>query len=305
MGEFSKYVGDVGEKIVNDFLLLFGWRNMCSNKELVCHVEDHDKTTHGIDALFVYDSPLQKRTINSIVVSAKYSSKGYEKIRSTFKDHMRDIVGTIDCYSKSDLKRHVTAQIKGSATKKDVGVLFYINNVNSDGNNDIKHEAGKARLELTNFQTTVYLVDNARAEFLFSALKFIKKKHDTIEFFCNSTSLNIGAVKNHTNIMPVEYITSPIIPMSVVTEKGRKFIFLCDFNFDKDSLLLVVKLAKSLCANFSNHYEIYFKTYNYLSDKPSVDEVSMHLLTSAGFNESHMNVELTVDTFNEDFRSAS
>lgn len=43
MGEFSKYVGEVGEDIVNDFLTLFGWRNMCNNKKVDCCVSTHEK----------------------------------------------------------------------------------------------------------------------------------------------------------------------------------------------------------------------------------------------------------------------
>jgi hypothetical protein len=98
MGEFSKYVGEVGEGIVNDFLILFRWKNMCKNKELPCCTPAHNKKTHGIDSLFIYNSPLQKQSLVSVVVSTKYSSKPYDKVSTTFGSHFRDIAHTVECY---------------------------------------------------------------------------------------------------------------------------------------------------------------------------------------------------------------
>ncbi|MFA0520776.1 hypothetical protein AB4501_27880, partial [Vibrio sp. 10N.222.55.E8] len=88
---------------------------------------------------------------------------------------------------------------------------------------------------------TVHVIDNARAEFLFSSLNHIKSKYDTYEFFCLTTSLNVAADDSviHSKIMPVEYITSPIIPMSVSTGTGRKIVLLCDFDFNHEALTLV------------------------------------------------------------------
>ncbi|HDH7484977.1 TPA: hypothetical protein PJG33_004226, partial [Escherichia coli] len=119
MGEFSKYVGEVGEEIVNDFLKLFGWKNLCSNKQLDCCVGEHAKKTHGIDALYVYNSMLQKQSLVSVVVSAKYSSVPYDKVKTTFRSHFKDLAHTIECYSKSQFKRTITRQFPGSSRKED------------------------------------------------------------------------------------------------------------------------------------------------------------------------------------------
>ncbi len=314
MGEFSKYVGEVGEEIVDDFLRLFGWKNMCSNKELPCCVSGHKKKTHGIDALFMYNSPLQKQSLVSVVVSAKYSSNPYSKIKTTFKSHFNDIANTIDCYSKSQLKRSLAKAFKGSSRKDDIGVLFYINNDQSGEKDNIKGDIANSRLDSGLKFNTIHVIDNARAEFLYSALNYVKSKYNRFDFFCHGTTLKVGTSKSHSRIMPVEYITSPIIPISIATDSGRKLVLLCDFDFDKDSLRLVYKLARKLCAEFTNHYEIYFKSYNKLTDAPTVDEVKMSaqaedLITSnenddfEDFDDNQPEPILTVGTYKATFRN--
>lgn len=305
MGEFSKYVGEVGEEIVNDFLKLFGWKNLCSNKQLDCCVGDHDKKTHGIDALYVYNSILQKQSLVSVVVSAKYSSVPYDRVKATFRSHFKDLAHTIECYSKSQLKRTITKQFSGSSRKEDIGVLFYLNNDENESNDNIKSQIVNNRIDSTLKYSAIHVIDNARAKFLYNSIGFIKKKHGEISFFCLNTTLNVSSPTRHSKIMPVEYITSPIIPISVPDDNGRKFILLCDFNYSKESLGLVYKLARKLCSDFASHYEIYFSKYNKLTDSPSVDEVKMAQSFDVGFDDAIGDVTLVVDTYNSSFRSVS
>ncbi|EJG0884295.1 hypothetical protein HJ171_20665 [Vibrio parahaemolyticus] len=309
MGEYSKRVGEVGEKIVADFLKLFGWRNMCSNKELNCINTNHGCNTHGIDALFAYKSLLQQQTLTSVVVSAKYSGNPYEKVPSTFKSHFNDIAKTVECYSKSDVKRNLANAIKGTSKKEDIGVLFYLNNIEDPEADNIKSKILKSRISPDISFNTIHLIDNARASFLYSALSFIKSKHGKPSFFCNTTTLNVNSNTRHTPIMPVEYITSPIIPMSVPYQDGKKFVLLCDFDFSEDALALVYRLAKKLCADFSNHYEIYFDTFNTLEHSPIVDKVKMAAMFDSQYEEdddvnfADTDVTLEVGTYNDNFRN--
>ncbi|MGQ4606884.1 GapS4a family protein [Raoultella ornithinolytica] len=304
MGEFSKYVGEVGEEIVNDFLKLFGWKNLCNNKQLDCCVGEHAKKTHGIDALYVYNSMLQKQSLVSVVVSAKYSSVPYDKVKTTFRSHFKDLAHTIECYSKSQFKRTITRQFPGSSRKEDIGVLFYLNNDESDSNDNIKSQIINHRIDSTLKFSAIHLIDNARAKFLYNSINFIKKKHGEISFFCLNTTLNVSSSTRHSKIMPVEYITSPIIPISVPDDNGRKFILICDFNYSKESLILVYKLARKLCSDFANHYEIYFNKYNKLTDSPSVDEVKMAQSFEDGSEDVVGDITLIVDSYNNTFRSA-
>lgn len=301
MGEFSKYVGEIGEAIVNDFLNLFGWRNMCNNKNVDCCVSAHDKITHGIDALYVYDSSLQKQTLVSVVVSAKYSASPYSSVRSTFRAHFKDIAHAIECYSKSQLKRNITKQFSGSSRKDDIGVLFYLNNDENEEKDNIKDQLANSRIDSNLKFNTIHIIDNSRAKFLFESLSFIKNKYTSYGFFCNSTTLNISLSTKHTKTMPVEYITSPIIPISVASNNGKRFILLCDFDFSKESLVLVFKLARKLCADFTNQYEIYFRRYNVLNDGPIVDEVKMTQISEDDIGLAQVN--LIIDSYNANFRN--
>lgn len=301
MGEFSKYVGEVGEDIVNDFLTLFGWRNMCNNKKVDCCVSIHEKITHGVDALYVYDSLLQKQTLVSVVVSAKYSASSYTSVKSTFRDHFKDIANTIECYNKSQLKRNITKNYKGSSRKEDIGVLFYLNNDENEEKDNIKGTIANTRIESTLKFNTIHVIDNARAKFLFESLNFIRKKYKDCDFFCNNTTLNIASSKTHTKIMPVEYITSPIIPISVASENGRRFILLCDFDFSKESLILVFNLARKLCSDFSSHYEIYFRQYNALTDDPIIDEVKMSQINED--DDIIESIDVQISSYNSNFRN--
>ncbi|MCG6341204.1 hypothetical protein K6U19_08070 [Vibrio fluvialis] len=311
MGEYSKRVGEVGEKIVADFLKLFGWKNMCSNNELDCIIGDHGCATHGIDALFSYKSLLQQQTLTSVVVSAKYSGNAYEKVPSTFKSHFNDIAKTVECYSRSDIKRNLVTRFKGTSKKEDIGVLFYLNNVEDPAKDNIKDKILNSRISPDITFNTIHLIDNARASFLYSSLGFIRNKYQSEKpsFFCNVTTLNVDSNTRHTPIMPVEYITSPVIPMSVPYKDGKKFIILCDFDFSKDALTLVFRLAKKLCADFSSHYEIYFNYYNTLEHSPLVDEVKMTAMFDSqddgddDYESTDLDVTLVVGTYNDNFRN--
>ncbi|NHR82664.1 hypothetical protein G6546_17720, partial [Citrobacter portucalensis] len=148
---------------------------------------------------------------------------------------------------------------------------------------------------------TIHVIDNARAKFLFESLNFIRKKYKDCDFFCNNTTLNIASSKTHTKIMPVEYITSPIIPISVASENGRRFILLCDFDFSKESLILVFNLARKLCSDFSSHYEIYFKQYNALTDDPVIDEVKMSQINED--DDILESIDVQISSYNSNFRN--
>ncbi|MBV0398646.1 hypothetical protein KTO83_04045, partial [Klebsiella pneumoniae] len=157
------------------------------------------------------------------------------------------------------------------------------------------------RIESTLKFNTIHVIDNARAKFLFESLNFIRKKYKDCDFFCNNTTLNIASSKTHTKIMPVEYITSPIIPISVASENGRRFILLCDFDFSKESLILVFNLARKLCSDFSSHYEIYFRQYNALTDDPIIDEVKMSQINED--DDIIESIDVQISSYNSNFRN--
>lgn len=304
MGEFSKLVGDVGEGIVSHFLELFGWENHAANKYVKCHTRKHDKESHGIDALFVYNSPLESNTIENIVVSSKYSSNSYARVLSTFKSHFEDIATAIECYAKSQLKRDVNDQVissgnYGSCRKVDTGVLFYINNEERSEEEDIIGKVKNSQINSSLKFRAIHLIDNKRASFLYESIKYIKNKYgsENVNFFYPPTSLNLinTQKKYFGKIFPVEYISSPVLP--IVIEKNNQeqpiFCLMSCEPFSFEVLESLVACARDLVADISKNLLFVFKEYNKLNAKEDVD----NLLLAVG-----KDVIINIEAYRVDFR---
>jgi len=67
MGEYSKLVGDIGEKVVADFLKIIGWNDPQRNFDLSSIDTEHRKYSNGLDGYFHYLSPMISNTIENIL----------------------------------------------------------------------------------------------------------------------------------------------------------------------------------------------------------------------------------------------
>ncbi|MDM2875355.1 hypothetical protein [Citrobacter sp. Cpo040] len=304
MGEFSKLVGDYGEDIVSHFLNIFGWENHATNKYVDCRTRKHGKNTHGIDALFVYDSPLESKTIENVIVSSKYSSNPYAKVNSTFKAHFEDIATAIECYAKSQLKKDVNQQIISAGryngyNKNDTGVLFYINNDTNPEKQDVISLIKSSQISNDIKYRTIHVVDNKKAAFLFESIHYIKNKfgEDKVNFFYPPTSLNltINTKRYFGKVFPVEYVSSPIIPF-VITRGSQEQPIICMVSsepFSADSLEHLISCTRNLVSDISKNLLFVFNSYNKLNAKEDLDRIKMSL-------DRDINIE--IDSYNADFR---
>ena len=112
MGELSRKIGEKGEKLVCKFLSIIGWEDFQDDESISCHSPTNhkrpsaikDRTTHGIDAFFSSRSQLQDFTLENIIMSVKYTNSAYPANPSTkFKEHLKDLAETVECFMKSDL----------------------------------------------------------------------------------------------------------------------------------------------------------------------------------------------------------
>ncbi|EMY3530443.1 hypothetical protein AXW37_00455 [Yersinia ruckeri] len=283
MGEFSKLVGDVGEGIVSHFLDLFGWENHATNKYVSCHTRKHGKESHGIDALFAYNSPIESKTIENIIVSSKYSSNPYSSVPSTFKSHFEDIAMAIECYSKSQLKKDINDLVNfGSGYRKvETGVLFYINNDEDPDKQDIIDKVKNSYINSELKFRTIHLIDNKRASFLYDSIKYIREKFgaENVNFFYPPTSLSLTnpQKKYFGKILPVEYISSPILPF--VIEKGSQeqpiVCLISSESFSEDALRCLISCSRDLVADITKNLLFVFEKYNALNAKEIVDKVQL------------------------------
>lgn len=302
MGEFSKRIGEHGEELVVEFLSLIGWNQPVRNFDIPStDPEKHEKKTHGIDGYFHYKSPMIAMTLENILYSVKYSTDIYPNSPiEKFKSHYKDLGMAIESFKKSDLRANTTNNLSDIETTFDRGIIFWLNDVDDDSQ-DLIQKLFKIEAPKDFNHDGIFLVDNKKIEFFFNAIEFAKRKFPSkqIEFSYFSTGLNNDnlSVKNGT-IMPVQYLSSNIIPMKVQTESNKNTLIICSKeNFEQDELIKLIGLAKNLAGSFQSQTILAFPDYNKLQHEQLVDSAKQT------FEEAAFTNSLTVENYKPNFRN--
>jgi hypothetical protein len=302
MGEFSKRIGDIGEEIVIEFLALIGWHKPVRNIDIPSTNPDkHEKASHGIDAYFHYKNPMVTKTLENILISVKYSKDKYPNSPiSKFKNYYRDLAMAIESFKNSELKATTEGYHSDYETVFDRGIIFWLNNVDDDSQ-DLLQKLFKIEAPKDFNHDGIFLVDNNRIEFIFKAIEFVKRKYPEkqVEFTYFNTGFNNddSAAKNGT-IMPVQYLSSNIIPMRVQNDNNKNTLILCTKeSFEQDDLIKLIGLAKNITANFQANTIIAFPDYDKLIHEQIVDSVKQT------FEDSIFTNTLTVENLNSNFRN--
>lgn len=282
MGEKSKFIGDVGEDAVAAILKIVGWSNFSQNIELPCVTSAHEKKTHGIDVLFLYNSPLESNTVENVVVSSKFSSNPYSSVPSTFKSHLKDLANTLECYSKSQERSEQNKIFNKSFRKNDTGVLFYINNDRDPNNQSIIDQISSTRLDSSLKFKTIYVIDNKRANFLYNSISYIRSNYDEklINFYYPATSLNLTSLERnyHSKIMPVEFLTSPVIPLIIEQDaKQPIFTLISEQSFTEETFEMLLGCARDLICDITTNLLFLFPSFDQTNDQRIIEKVLMTL----------------------------
>ncbi len=308
MGEWSKKIGEHGESIIENFLKLIGWADSQKGLDIPSvNPEKHQKksaksprSTHGIDFYFNYRSPLINSTLENVLISAKYSTKSYPSSPiTTFKEHFIDLAWAIESFKKSSLRLEVNNSYKSIDDTFDRGVLFWINNdferkdniINAVDNcvmpNDLVHDG-------------IFVVDNKKMGFIYQSIRFAKSNFPSseIDFVYFNTGLNHDAITSqNSKILPVQYINSNILPIKIrQPNQITTFLITVLDSFDKDVLLRVMGLAKSIGTELQSETLICFNDYDPLANGNDVQ------LTKSRFEDKDFTNNLTVANYNTDFR---
>lgn len=302
MGEFSKRIGEIGEEIVGEFLTLIGWHNPAKNFDIPSiDPEKHEKKTHGIDAYFNYKSPLISKTLENIIISVKFSKDKYPNSPvAKFKDYYVDLGKAIESFKKSDLRADNINNRIDIEGVFDRGVLFWLNNVDKDSTG-LTSQLSRLEAPKDFNHDGIFLVDNNKIEFIFSAIEFVKRVFVSreIEFTYFNTGLNSDndTLKNGT-IMPVQYLASNIIPMRIQIEEEKNALVLCSReNFEQDELIKLIGLAKNITANYQAKTIIAFPDYDRVYHEQLVNNAIRI------FEEDSFTKTITVLNFNQNFRN--
>lgn len=303
MGEWSKKIGEYGENFVEKFLSVIGWSDLAKGNTINCskqngeHVNEKGNKvhTHGIDFLYSYMNPLVGSQLNNVLVSSKFETSKYPNSPTKkFKDYIVDLISTLDCFDCSELKDSVLKHYQYS-TINDIGVLFWLNN-QEDSNDDLISVVSSARIDVLR-NNTIYIMDNKRVGFILEIMKFIKTKNNyTHSFYYPLTGQNINPTNrtNTGNILPVEFLNSSVIPIKLENKNNSKEI--CLFlgtidNFEEDTFIRLMGLAKDISTNLAGEVIIGFLDYQELQHKKIVS------ISKQGFQDSDFTKTVSVINF--------
>jgi len=302
MGEFSKRIGEIGEEIVIEFLALIGWHNPVRNFDIASiDPEKHGKNTHGIDAYFHYQSQMIARTLENILISTKYSKDKYPNAPiEKFKEYYKDLGMAIESFKKSEMRATTINSRSDFETVFDRGIIFWLNNVD-DGSQDLLQKLFKIEAPKDFNHDGIFLVDNSKIEFVFDSIQFVKRKYPSllVEFTYFNTGFNgdDSIIKNGT-IMPIQYLSSNILPLRVQSSNNESTLILCSRDkFEQSELIKLIGLAKNITANFQANTIIAFPDYNRLQHEQFVDSAKLT------FEEASFTNALSVENFNPNFRN--
>lgn len=306
MGEWSKKIGEIGEKVVTHLLEEIGWGDAQENISIKCvHGQSHGseksaKTTHGVDAFFSCRSRLTDRTLDHLVISVKYSSKSYPNSpASKFKEHFYDLAKTIECFRSSPLRNEAGKQFSGIKSARNVGVLFWL--TNDRNNKDIISKVSNSRRLEEYAYETIFLVDDYRAAFLYDSIRFLRLNYpeQITEFLHPNTGKNINPAtrESASKVLPVEYINSPVLPFRLTAQDNKKTLVLSNADdFAVDNLRRLLGLAQTLSQDFAANTLILYPDYDPLQHDNFVQEAK------AGFEDKTYTKSVTVDSFRPDYR---
>ncbi len=309
MGEWSKTVGERGEEVVGLLLQCLGWDPSKSGVNVKCTDPKHfnkksnQKTTHGIDFLYSYQSPLSDDLFDTLAISSKFSSEAYPTSPSTtFKGFYADIAQCISCFRRStEYSEHVNL-FRGRGEKRVIGIIFWLNNVSPDAS--CKSDLAKIDILQSNDKyDAVYVVDNNTASFLYDAIGYVKSVEPDAEVsFCYVESgkyLNSVTKSFSGEILPVEYLNLGILPFKSTKDKISTLTMCCSAPFQASELGRLIGLSQSISQDWAAEIKILFRDYNPLNHKGVVDEVK------GAFRVKKIIDKLEVGSFDPSFITAS
>lgn len=279
MGEKSKRIGEIGEDIAQNFLNLLGWTELRTGIDMPClkpqkHANPESKSgkrnAHGLDVLFSYASPSESDTLESVIVSVKYSNEPYpNNPKDKFKSYALDLTGVMECYKNSELQQEQRKQLGKFKKHKTSGVLFWLSNHNPDGKDDIISLISNS--DIGDFETkfeTFYVVDTRQAYFLYSSLTYIRKNYPDYEmdFYYPETTLNYNIDLSRVGkVLPVEFLTSSIILIRLRKDDNADLDIFCVVSrddFNRENLFSLIQASKEYTSEIKCKYLFLFPDYN-------------------------------------------
>tara|TARA_A100000171_G_scaffold20297_2_gene18699 strand:- start:19405 stop:20370 length:966 start_codon:yes stop_codon:yes gene_type:complete len=260
-GEYSKRIGDDGEKIVQVlFKNYLGYPKFPGRSSTPCiKLEEHQKLrkntrkSHGNDGIIYGKSKLDDKILEIGYISVKYSKKPYEntntQLSSRFKSHFIDLVTAIECFNRSEDLAEIQRKSYGVSDTRIIGLLFWLSGNENSKKESIIEKAAKSILSPIGVPfDEIILVDNDKLQFIFQVVEYASKvARDSYQFVYPHTGYNILGDTNQSfgSKMPLEYFAYPIIPLRYVIENKIIFHLATKSSFSEEGLARLITMAKT------------------------------------------------------------
>ena len=308
-GEWSKKIGEEGERIALKLMEIIGWENLQKGLDIPClYNELHErKKSHGLDGLFSYSSPLQDRLLRHVCISVKYHDDGYPTgLSNKFKEHLKQLNWTMDCFDESEIKNSVGDHWNTSVDKEEsAGILLWLHGNRDDTSNDdliskFENLRMPSEAELKN---PIMLIDQYRANFIFETYAHVKKNYSdySVTFNYQRTGINNfdDEIKNNGELLPWELLSSGLLVYRAVKSSPdeRKLIVCAIDRFDADGFKRILSFAQRISANLANQIEICFPDYVEIRNGNTVN------LVKSSFEDTNFTKTISVRSYKMDLRN--
>lgn len=302
MGEWSKKIGDEGERVVVKLLDSIGWNHIEKNIDIKCATPRHGDNTHGIDGVFSYTCPLKNDTLKIVVISVKYTTGKYpNSATEKFKDYLRDLSKAIKCFRSSEEFSATYRAHDRKGRPEVVGLLVWLTTESQDKDDDFLQKVADCRFSAGDEIEDIIVIDNARSEFIHNVSAVLENDYrdSTVEYYYPRTGENFDPVQSVSSgkILPIELLTSRVAVLRVFDDTNKKEMTLfCEEAFTESNLGRLIGLSKYLGGDWATKLRIYFPDYSNLEHKGLVSRVV------GGFNDELLLREITVETSTLGFR---
>jgi hypothetical protein len=311
MGEWSKSIGEKGEKIVDYFFRdILGYGNILHNESIVCNkgakhkVKNRtgDRTTHGIDALISMISPVEDQVLDVGIISSKFTSKIYPNSpRAVFKEHLADLAHTIECYRNSKLSSEINHNFS-NVNKTDItGILVWASN-KSDENESIIGKVFPIQVDSDLVFDKIFIIDNNRLNFFVETIQNAKKEfgRNNVKFVYHNTGLNSINLQSlsYGDFLPIQYLFSDIIPVRVESNGKIELLIFSKDEFSLENFSKLLDFAKSFDhLGTTDSTTLSFPDFNDLEHSPAIKKKLIK------FGNYSYQINLFVKKHTEDFRN--
>ena len=308
MGEKSKKRGEFGEDVVLKLLELIGWGEPLTGRDIECSnplehaISTRGRKEHGCDFIYRYNCPLHNNRVQFVVISSKYNDEYTSNPTSKFKPYLKDIATALECFKKSGIRNQLKKNYSVGREYNDAGVIFWFDN-GKDVNDDVIERLSSSPIIENSEFDSVYLVDNKRADFLFESIMYAQNsyKNSEIEFLVPDIGYNhTGKARiSSTNIMPIQFINSSILPIKIINEAPKYEYLLLNTidDFEEEYLKRLISLAQKLTEGWGDKIFVLFPNYNENLHGEIVENAKLE------FEDQRFIKKLEISTYNPTFRT--